>query len=208
MKYYTIYKITNLINGKIYIGKHETKRVDDDYMGSGKHLKRAIGKYGVENFSKTILHVYSTEAEMNQKEKELVTEEWCLRDNNYNLCPGGQGGFGYINRLGLNIIDEETKKIAYQKVSEKLIGRKKPQNSNHFEAARIAGRIRYDGFKGKVHSDSTKKKMSAAKKGVVVGKKNSQFGTRWITNGTENKKIKKVDSIPLGWYTGRVIMVL
>ncbi len=36
--YYTIYKITNIINGMIYIGKHQTKDVNDGYMGSGKHL--------------------------------------------------------------------------------------------------------------------------------------------------------------------------
>lgn len=36
--YYTIYKTTNLINGKIYIGKHQTKDPYDSYLGSGKRL--------------------------------------------------------------------------------------------------------------------------------------------------------------------------
>jgi hypothetical protein len=40
----------------------------------------------------------------------------------------------------------------------------------------------------------------------IVGDKTSQFGTMWITNGTENRKIKKdLDSIPEGWYKGRII---
>ena len=40
-KHYLIYQITNLVNGKIYIGKHETINIEDDYFGSGKYLKRA-----------------------------------------------------------------------------------------------------------------------------------------------------------------------
>lgn len=93
--YYTIYRTTNQINGKCYIGKHQTKDLNDGYMGSGKLIKRAIAKYGIENFSKEILHVFNTEKEMNAKEAEIVTEDFCK--NSYNLCKGGQGGFSYIN---------------------------------------------------------------------------------------------------------------
>lgn len=98
--FYMIYRITNLINNKTYIGKHQTKNLDDGYMGSGKLLRRAIKKYGVENFKKEILHVVDTEAEMNAKEKELVV----LGEMSYNLCSGGQGGFGYINQQPSTIL--------------------------------------------------------------------------------------------------------
>ena len=92
--YFTIYKITNKINRKTYIGKHQTNDLDDGYFGSGKMLKRAIKKYGIENFTKEILFIFDTEAEMNYKEKELVE----VGPNSYNLCEGGKGGFGYINK--------------------------------------------------------------------------------------------------------------
>ena len=55
--HYIIYQITNTVNGKIYIGKHQTTDVNDSYMGSGKLLKAAINKYGLAAFKKEILHI-------------------------------------------------------------------------------------------------------------------------------------------------------
>lgn len=99
--YYTIYQTTCVVNNKIYIGKHQTTNLDDGYFGSGKLLNRAIKKYGKQNFKKEILFIYDNEDEMNKKEKELVNEIFILNVNNYNLCIGGKGGFGYINENNL-----------------------------------------------------------------------------------------------------------
>jgi hypothetical protein len=89
---YTIYKTTNLLNGKFYIGKHQTKRPMDSYLGSGLALKKAISKYGRRNFKKEILFDFDNESEMNQKEKELITEEFISRSDTYNKGIGGEGG--------------------------------------------------------------------------------------------------------------------
>lgn len=94
---YTIYKITNLINNKIYVGAHKTNNLDDDYMGSGLNIKRSIKKYGLENFKKEYIGIFNNIDEMFKMESEIVTEEFVNDPNTYNIIKGGSGGFSYIN---------------------------------------------------------------------------------------------------------------
>ena len=61
MKFYTVYKTVNKTNRKYYIGKHITDDPYDGYLGSGKHLKRAIKKYGEESFQKFVLYIFDNE---------------------------------------------------------------------------------------------------------------------------------------------------
>lgn len=92
VKYHIVYKTTNLINGKWYIGKHSTYNLNDGYLGSSQHLKSAIKKYGKENFQREIICFCNSEEEAYAKEAELVTMEVVNDPNSYNKMPGGEGG--------------------------------------------------------------------------------------------------------------------
>ena len=92
-RHYLIYQITNIVNGKIYIGQHITTNIDDNYFGSGDLLKRAQAKYGLDKFVKTILFELQNKEEMNLLEKCVVTEDFCKRKDVYNIKLGGAGGW-------------------------------------------------------------------------------------------------------------------
>lgn len=90
MSTYIIYKTTNLINGKIYVGQHSTS-ANDGYLGSGKLIKRAIEKYGKENFIRETLEICTKE---NVDEKEIYwIDNLRVIDVNigYNIDKGGFG---------------------------------------------------------------------------------------------------------------------
>jgi len=109
--YYTVYKITNKVNKKIYIGAHKTHNLNDKYMGSGVAIKRALLKYGIDNFSKEILYILNTEDEMYLKEKEIVNKSFVKRKDTYNMTEGGFGGWSHLDTssFGLHMKQEKYK---------------------------------------------------------------------------------------------------
>ena len=181
--HYIIYKITNTINNKIYIGKHQTKDINDGYMGSGKYLNNAKAKYGIENFKKEILFIFETEVEMNNKEKELVTEEFCLREDTYNICIGGQGGFGYIN-------SHEHKNMWARKGYDSLLKKYGPEYMLEFQTKSLKIKKKMnpkslenfrENFKNSNSEEANQKRKETFKnKKVQQGKNNSNYGKCWV----------------------------
>ena len=88
--YHYFYKITNNINGHFYYGIHSTDNLDDGYMGSGRYLRRAYKKFGIENFSKEIVKFFENREDCANFEKEIVTEELVNDSNCYNISLGGE----------------------------------------------------------------------------------------------------------------------
>lgn len=216
---YLIYKISNKIDNKFYVGKHKTENKNDDYFGSGLLLKRAVEKYGKNNFVKELLFECSSEEEMNQKEADIIDEDFITRDDTYNIKLGGNGGFDYINKNGKNhggnwkeSMKERSKKgvSKFRWLLENDPSFREEFSTKSSNRIRLYQSINGNPFQGKHHSEETKKKMSEAKKGKINGKKNPSFGKHWITNGVENRLLRK-DVINLllkedGWRKGRILM--
>jgi hypothetical protein len=119
--YHFIYKTTNSLNGKYYYGAHSTENIDDGYLGSGVALKKAIQKYGKENFYREIIEFCNEENEMYLKEEKIVAEHY-KKEECYNMNVGGKGGWNYVNSNGINLGDnnimrksEEVRMIVSQK---------------------------------------------------------------------------------------------
>ena len=92
-----VYKTTNLINGRIYIGKHHGG-ILPGYFGSGLLLKRAIKKYGRENFRLEVLSYGSNQLMLDGLEKKHIYEYRQVYGQSflYNVADGGEGSPGVI----------------------------------------------------------------------------------------------------------------
>lgn len=197
MKYYTIYKITNKIDGKYYIGQHITEDLNDGYMGSGRLIGRAIQKYGMDNFVKEYLHFCNSEQELDlMEEKLVVTNE--QDPNSYNLTKGGNkppidkkgrqckrpkfpNGYGYTHK-------PETIE-AIRKWTIKNQPMNNPESRKKLSEAR----------KGMKFSEEHKKNLSLAHKGKISpnkGKKMSDEQKEKIRQAKLSKKWKwKLDPV-------------
>lgn len=187
MKHF-VYKITNINTDKFYIGVHscdEFCRMIRNgvctYMGSGKHIKRAVNKHGIENFTKEILFEYETEISAYNKEGEIVNEDFVARKDTYNVALGG-----VVPTCAMRGKKHSAETRRKQSASRKgqHAGDKNPNY-------------------GKPITDEVKLKISKANLGKTVGAKNGNYGKMWITNGYTNKMIMKTDAIPLGWKRGK-----
>ena len=98
-KFYYIYKTTNKINNKIYVGIHATNNLENRYLGSGVNLAKAIKKYGRDNFTKEILQIFNSYDDALNEERKIVTPEFVKDPTTYNLEVGGLGGKVWTKEL-------------------------------------------------------------------------------------------------------------
>ncbi len=207
-KYHFIYKTTNLLSGKYYIGMHSTNSLEDGYLGSGKRLRYSINKYGVESHVREILEFVESREELKKREKEIVTLNEIAKEECMNLTVGGEGGFT-PEQQRLNAEKSNAKQKILRETDPEWVEKKSKALSEGNKKAYDEGRREkyyFHDWNGKSHSDETKKKIGEKNSENQKGKGNSQYGTCWITRDGENKKIKKDELdefIQQGWKKGR-----
>jgi len=87
-----IYKVTNIINSKIYIGQ-TSKNSNISYLGSGPIILKAIRKYGKDNFKKEIIEYCESKIQLNEREIYWISHYNSIdRNIGYNISTGGNGG--------------------------------------------------------------------------------------------------------------------
>lgn len=214
--FYLIYKITNRINGKIYIGAHQTNDIEDSYMGSGKILRLAQAKYGIDNFSKDILFKFDSASEMYAKEKELVSEEFVNDPLTYNLKVGGDGGWDHINnnrtfeersingRKGAQATNGWHKITLNMTAEERATRAAKSGKTRKERYPNGVVRGEKNGMFGQTHTESARSRISTG----VSGSKNGSHGSKWMHSISEmqTKRIVAADIdnyLAAGWEFGR-----
>jgi hypothetical protein len=206
-----IYKTTCLITKKYYIGIHSTTNINDGYLGSGLRLRRSIRKYGIENHVREILEFFPNRNLLMEKEKEIVTSEFIKDELCMNLKEGGNGGWTH----------EQHVMGAYK--SHEVVRYKLKTDPEYSERLRLCGSIHNKrkiemgipnvfppsaSWKGRTHTEESKRKIGHSNSKNHIGKLNPQYGKCWIYNEHLKlaKSIKKSELeyyILNGWKKGR-----
>jgi hypothetical protein len=145
---FIVYETTNVVNGKKYRGAHTCENLDDNYLGSGRLILKAIAKYGFASFTRSILVECETIEDMFAEEAKAVDLDWVANPMTYNLKVGGEGGWDYINRTGVRWNEEKRKAHSVEMKKRRVAGLWRPKTPTL-------------GFLGRKHSAETKAKISA-----------------------------------------------
>jgi group I intron endonuclease len=159
MENFIIYKTTNLINGKIYIGQHCTS-ANDGYLGSGKIINLAIKKYGKRNFMRETID-YCNGDNVDAKEIYWINE---LNSQNpeigYNIENGGNGKGKHTEQW------KEMIRLLLSGENNPFYGKKHSNKTKKYlSSIRKGTRLgEKNTFYGKTHAENSKKLIGASSK--------------------------------------------
>lgn len=233
MRYY-IYLIVNKVNGKTYVGQRKSSKewYDDSYMGSGKHLKLAKQKYGIENFEKFLIQYCYSKEETDKAEKFWIAEYRSRGKAEYNIADGGYCSPSFKGhhhseeskaKCRASVLKTYELNNTRQKLSEMKKGvpkseehkvaignalRGKPKSEEHRQHCKEAQQKYFEThegtFKGRHHSEESKEKNRLAHLGNPSWNKGLKLGS----NGTHwynNGEVNvKAKECPEGFVKGRL----
>lgn len=182
-----VYKLTNLITSKVYIGKHKYSfpYLDESYTTSGTYIQNSIDFYGIENFSKELIDIAETLEELNEKERLWIQKLDCKHPKGYNLTDGGDGS--------VNLVPELRYKLAYWK------GKKQPDAMKLKRAQSNTGKKRSIETRQRISEANRRQKPTeySMQRSVEAHK-----GSRWWNNGKEEHMF--LGDPPEGYIRGRL----
>ena len=207
-----IYKITNLINGKIYIGQtvQSLKKRFEQHCGNKKSvIGQTIKKYGKKNFYIETVEECETLDELNEREIFLIAHYDCIAPKGYNLTEGGEGAsHSEITRQKISMVNRkrfenlaERKKIAEKlrgrKDSEEVKARKSAAQKKRYSENPLACQKQSEGLKIRFSNPEERKKHSAAMKKYKADHPVSEE-TRLKISSAKAKYRKKVMCVETG----------
>ncbi len=181
-----VYVITNLINGKQYVGDHSTNNMEDGYLGSGRpYFERAKKKYGKENFERKILEFFDLKEEAFEAQEKYINEYKTLSPDGYNISPkGGHNVHGCWSEESKKRMSELKKGTIHSEETKNKIG-KALRGKKHTKET-IENRKRRNKKYTKITSEETKKKISKSMK----NRKLSDEHKKRISEGMKNRNKK------------------
>ena len=174
-----IYKTTNLINRKFYVGKDINN--NPNYLGSGLRLKRAIKKYSKENFAKEILEVCKSEKQLSEQEKYWIKETKAI-ETGYNIAEGGYGGW-----LGDKVNKKRKKSLMGHKISEET--KRKIGNANKGNSYKTGKKI-----------SKQSRKLISLNHADISGEKNPMFNKKHSKETIELMRRRASGRFSSKWY--------
>jgi group I intron endonuclease len=193
-----IYKATNILNGKSYIGftKNFVKRKSVHKRNAfQKNIKfvfyQAIRKYGWDNFKWEVIYE-SLDAQhcLTIMEPYFITEYNTFGENGYNMTRGGERGPDTIKRKPLT--KEQKKNISVGTKKNTLKGKEHPMygskaNDKFLQSAKVS-------MLGKKHTEETKKKQSESRKEYLKEHDVGMFGKNHSNETKQKMKLKRMET--------------
>lgn len=215
-----IYLTTNLINNKKYIGQHKSPVFDDKYKGSGKHLSRAIAKYGWDNFICEIIEPCDSIKELNDREEYWIAYYNAVESNEYyNIARGGNNAEKtpeYRAALKASWTEERKTKVRKEYWTDERrqleSQRFKEHNPMYIPEIRAyTGKRISEAKKGKPlpHTKEWNKKISDALRGRVNGPLSDSTKSKISVKkrGKNNPMYGKSANVGTKWYTNGITNV-